>query len=649
MIGNRRKIGLLMVVVLVWLLPYPSIGVEAEEATGIEKLNGFDELITLLEEQMTHDGYRHAIEPGIIMEEAMEAAPAAESAGSQPADHSVTNIQVEGVDEGDLVKTDGNYLYRADSNRIVILSVDPEFPMKQTGIIELEENFRTSELYLDENQLIVLGTGHPIRSMEDPVLYDSAMDQDMPAADVLPQMGEGMIYPPPYWSTPATTSLLIYDVENPAEPTLLRKVILEGRLLSSRKIGQELYFVTNRHFDYYWMMQDVPEKAETLLKPVFSDSALEDGALQQIEFDRIGYFPGAIESNYITVAGLSLDRPDQPVNTDVFLGRGDNLYASRGNLYMAMEKWEDGASQTDLFRFALEEGTITHEATGTVPGRVLNQFSMDEFDQTFRIATTTGQMWRTDEQTSKNHLYVLDLNLEQIGSIEDIAPTERIYSARFMGDRAYLVTFREIDPFYVIDLTEPTAPEILGYLKIPGYSDYLHPYDENHILGFGKEVYDVKGNAIPGGFKIGVFDVSNVEEPVEKFKIEIGDTGTDSELLRNHKALLFSKEKDMIAFPITIMKKPADSTENPWQWGQFTFQGAHVYSLDLEDGFHLSANISHLNLMDYMKAGHYWYGSDKNIDRILYVGDTLLTTSGYKVQRHDLGKFQLLDEVIIGE
>ncbi|SDZ16646.1 beta-propeller domain-containing protein [Tindallia californiensis] len=649
MIGNRKKIGLLLFLFLVWLLPHSSIGVEAEEVTGIEKLSGFDELITLLEEQMIHDGYRHVSEPEMIMKDAMEAAPAEESAGSQPAEHSVTNIQVEGVDEGDVVKTDGQYLYRAEANRIVILSVDPDSPMKQTGIIEVEENFRTSEIYLDENQLVVLGTGHPIRPKEDPVLYDSALDQEMSASDVLPQIDERMIYPPPYWNRPTTTSVLVYDVENPAEPRLERKVILEGRLLSSRKIDQELYFVTNRHFDSYWIMQDASEKAETLLKPVFSDSALENGALQQIDFDHIGYFPGAIESNYITVAGLRLDRPNQPVNTDVFLGRGDNLYASRENLYMAMEKWEDGASQTDLFRFALEEGTIAHKATGKVPGRVLNQFSMDEFDQSFRIATTTGQMWRTDEQTSKNHVYVLDMNLEQIGAIEDIAPTERIYSARFMGERAYLVTFREIDPFYVIDLAEPTAPEILGYLKIPGYSDYLHPYDENHILGFGKEVYDVKGNAIPGGFKIGVFDVSNVEEPIEKFKIEIGDTGTDSALLRNHKALLFSKEKDMIAFPITIMKKTADSMENPWQWGQFTFQGAHIYSLDLEEGFQLSASISHLNLIDYMKAGHYWYGSEKNIDRILYVGDTLITTSPYKVQRHHLGSFQLRDEVIIGE
>lgn len=647
--SNIKRISLLGMVILIWMFPYFSMGIENEKTGGIEKLRGFEEFKELMEAHKPHGDYRHAIEPNILMEDAMEATPVTKSIESQTADHSSTNLQVEGVDEGDLVKTDGEYLYRVDENRIVILKVDPEHPMELTSVIQLEEGFGTEEIYLDENHLIVLGTGKPIRPMPDPVIYDSAVEQEAPIANVLPQVEGKRIYPPPYWHQPTTTCLLIYDVEKPNKPSLLRQVILEGRIVSSRKIDQAIYFVTNRSLDYYRIMQHFPEKAQSLMQPVFIDSALENGDLQTIQYDRIGYFPEAIASNYITVAGVNLGRPSEPVNTEVFLGRGDNLYASRDNLYMAMEKWGAGDSETDLFRFALEEGEIEHKATGSVPGRVLNQFSMDEFDGTFRIATTTGQMWRTDEHTSKNHLFVLDLDLHQVGSIENIAPTERIYSARFMGERAYLVTFREIDPFYVIDLTDATSPEILGYLKIPGYSDYLHPYDENHILGFGKEVYDVKGNAIPGGFKIGVFDVTNVEEPIETFKIEIGDTGTDSELLRNHRALLFSKERDIIAFPITVMEKPVDNQENPWQWGEFTFQGAHLYSLDLEAGFHLKNRITHVSPTDYKKAGHRWYNSSKNIDRIMYVGDTLLTTSRHKVQRHDLKSFYLLDEIIIND
>ena len=308
------------------------------------------------------------------------------------------------------------------------------------------------------------------------------------------EMERGMIWPP-YWQ-PALTTLRVYDVSNPAEASLLREITLEGNLLSTRKIDDALYLVANRHLDMYWIMEDSQSNQEELLQPTFSDTAVYNGTEQVIPFESIRYFPEAIEPNYITILGLSLNQLTEPANVEVFLGRGQNIYASRSNLCIAMEKWDyipnRGMSDTstDLYRFALEAGSITHAATGQVPGRILNQFSMDEHQGTFRIATTTGDMWRTDEGASKNHLYVLDNNLERLGQVEDIAPTERIYSVRFMGDRAYMVTFRQIDPFYVIDLKNPAAPTILGYLKIPGYSDYLHPYDENHIIGFGKEVYD---------------------------------------------------------------------------------------------------------------------------------------------------------------
>ncbi|SMP53779.1 beta-propeller domain-containing protein [Anoxynatronum buryatiense] len=658
-----------------------------EETPGIETLGDFVTLKKLLDEfnkSMQVYGKREMM---VNMEESMDtgAAPAEAPAASQDAsrsggaaDFSTTNIQVAGVDEGDLVKTDGEYLYRINQDHIAILRVDPDHPMETAGRIPLDEHFQPQELYLDNNKLVVIGSSWVIRP-QNPILYDSVTPQESgssssssrtsvevdtaPAEELLPDTGRSMIYPPDWWM-PQTTTLKVYDVSQPAKVSLLREIVVEGSLLSSRKVDEALYLVTNRHFDYYWIMQERPGQAEDLLKPVYRDSALEKGALQTVSFDEIGYFPGAVEPNYITLMGLSLDRLTEPAEVEVFLGRGQNIYASRENLYVAMEKWEAPAeniwpmprmgwednTRTDVYRFALNQGRISHAATGHVPGRILNQFSMDEHQGHFRIATTTGNTWRTDEGTSKNHLYVLDVNLNRKGAIEDIAPTERIYSVRFMGERAYMVTFREIDPFYVIDLKDPAKPEILGYLKIPGYSDYLHPYDANHIIGFGKEVYDVKGNAIPGGFKMAVFDVSDVTRPVEKFKLEIGDTGSDSPLLYDHKALLFSKERNLIAFPITVMEKPAGTDpNNPWQWGQFTFQGAHVYGLDLNKGFTLKAAITHLSREDYQKAGQFWYDDEKNVDRILYVGDTLLTTSNHQVQRHRQNDFSLVDQVMMRE
>lgn len=633
-----------------------------KETQTLPTIQNAEHLSTLLKEHSEKQQFRYGMDMPMRMEDAMEAvpaeAPAAEAGGVGQDDFSTTNLQVAGVDEGDRVKTDGSHLYRINNNQISIINVEPEETMELVGTIKTEENFSPNQLYLEEGKLIVVGSGWRMPTPRDPVLYDSNeptapsfVMESAPVPDVMVEMERGMIWPP-YWQ-PALTTLRVYDVSNPAEASLLREITLEGNLLSTRKIDDALYLVANRPLDVYWIMEQSQGHQEELLRPAFSDTAVEDGAVQAIPFENIRYFPEAIEPNYITVLGLSLDKLTEPANVEVFLGRGQNIYASRNNLYIAMEKWAYSPNgwisetNTDLYRFALEAGTVTHAATGQVPGRILNQFSMDEHEDTFRIATTTGEMWRTDKGASKNHLYVLDTNLEPLGQIEDIAPTERIYSVRFMGERAYMVTFRQIDPFYVIDLKNPEAPTILGYLKIPGYSDYLHPYDENHIIGFGKEVYDVKGNAIPGGLKMAVFDVSDVTNPVEKFKLEIGDSGTDSELLRDHKALLFSKERNLIAFPITIMTKPANTNNDPWQWGQFSFQGALVYGLDLNTGFTRKAAISHLSAEDFMKAGNYWYDSDKNVDRILYVGDTLLTTSNSKVMRHHQENFRMMDEVLM--
>ncbi|CAK4820236.1 unnamed protein product, partial [Aphanomyces euteiches] len=214
---------------------------------------------------------------------------------------------------------------------------------------------------------------------------------------------------------------------------------------------------------------------------------------------------------------------------------------------------------------------------------------MDEYGGYFRIATTTGEAWRNDEQTTKNNVYVLNEALEITGKLENLAPGERIYSTRFMGNRAYIVTFKQVDPLFVIDLTHPQAPKVLGSLKIPGFSDYLHPYDENHIIGFGKDTVEMSnGNggiagvgsttAFYQGMKIALFDVTDVSHPIEMFKESIGDRGTDSELLHNPKALLFNKEKGLLAFPVTLMKIDPNSKEQPAlnnpspAYGQFAYQ-----------------------------------------------------------------------------
>jgi uncharacterized secreted protein with C-terminal beta-propeller domain len=238
--------------------------------------------------------------------------------------------------------------------------------------------------------------------------------------------------------------------------------------------------------------------------------------------------------------------------------------------------------------------------------------------------------------------------MDMVGKIEGIAPGEEIYSTRFMGDRLYMVTFKKIDPFFVIDLSDPKYPDILGKLKIPGYSDYLHPYDENHIIGFGKDTDEATEEeqrswdqdfAWYQGIKIAMFDVTDVENPTQMFKEVVGDRGTNSPLLYDHKALLFDKEKGLFAFPVAVAEIPESEKTDDMSgstYGEFVFQGAYVYHVDLENGFDLQATITHWDEDEVAdKSGYYWYGQ-KDVERVLYIGDFLYTVSKEMIKANDM-------------
>jgi inhibitor of cysteine peptidase len=232
-----------------------------------------------------------------------------------------------------------------------------------------------------------------------------------------------------------------------------------------------------------------------------------------------------------------------------------------------------------------------------------------------------------------------------VGTLEDLAPGEQIYSARFMGDRLYLVTFKKVDPLFVIDLSEPTAPRVLGKLKIPGYSDYLHPYDETHVIGIGKEAIDAEGGnfAWYQGVKISLFDVSNVSHPVEVAKLEIGDRGTDSTALSDHRAFLFSKERNLLVIPILEAKVPAGSDANTY--GDYVYQGAYVFQIDT-GGIILRGRITHLQGDELLKSG-YWFDSDYAVYRSLYIGENLYTISGAMIKINSLGDLSELKAIAL--
>ncbi|MEM5871515.1 MAG: beta-propeller domain-containing protein, partial [Candidatus Aenigmatarchaeota archaeon] len=313
-----------------------------------------------------------------------------------------------------------------------------------------------------------------------------------------------------------------------------------------------------------------------------------------------------------------------------------------------------------IHKFSLDNGQINYIGYMQAPGHVLNQFSMDEYDSYFRIATTVGTSTRFiggNAQTS-NNIYIFDSDLKMVGKLEEIAPGESIYSARFMGDRCYLVTFKKVDPFFVIDLTDPENPKILGKLKIPGYSDYLHPYDENHIIGIGKETIEAESEeGMPSNFawyqgvKMAIFDVTDVTNPKELHKVVIGDRGTDSYALHDHKAFLFDREKNLLVIPILLAELTEEQKKQATpQWapyGEYKYQGAYVYDLTLENGFVLKGRITHYeDNQTFLKSGYYYFDDEYSIKRSLFIDDVLYTISGKKIKLNYLRDLSEIKELV---
>jgi inhibitor of cysteine peptidase len=580
------------------------------------------------------------------------AAPASTEAKqtSSEASFSGTNVQVEGVDEADVVKTDGTYMYQVNREKIVITQAVPAGEMKVVSTLEFpDQSLRPMELYVDDKHLVVIGQSSPSY-------------QPMPMMESSKGAAIGIWHP----NGQQTAKAVIYDLTDRTNIQKLREVELEGSYLSSRKIGNSLYLITNKRIDSAYLSKDPQRAEQPSAAPAYRDS-LDGDSFTYLPYDQIRYFPNAVVPNYIVVGGLDLTTPSGQFQVTSYVGSGDNVYASEDHLYVAMREYKnDPINQvsnemkkmaimpnlqinTSIYKFKLDRGMVESIANGKVPGTILNQFSMDEHNDSFRIATTSGDMWREDEYTSKNNVYVLDSTMNVTGKLEGLAPGERIYSVRFMGDRAYMVTFKKVDPLFVLDLKDPTHPQMLGKLKIPGYSDYLHPYDENHLIGIGKDAieatneWDPKGSttAFYQGMKLAMFDVSDVANPIELFKESIGGRGTDSELLHNHKALLYSKEKGLLAFPVTVMEETKDIRG----YGQFVFQGMYVYNLDLRGGFQLRGKITHLSQEDIAKAGNGWYESDLNVMRGLYIDNVLYTLSQGKIKANDLSSLKDISEI----
>jgi uncharacterized secreted protein with C-terminal beta-propeller domain len=627
---------------------------------------------------------RGILETAMPLTAAADASIGAGTKASSAPDHSTTNIQVAGVDEADIVKTDGDYIYTISfqnrnyryfeddsgsesDNMLVIAKAWPAEDAEILSRIELDSivgaNFNPTEMFIDGDRLLLFGSKYEEIPIPEPL--QAATPQKVASG-----VASDMIYPYPY--RVSVTSVNLLDISDRSNPELVRTIDFEGSYLSSRKIGADVYFVVNAYPNIYAISEagNITEEVAATLIPVYKDSASADSEYKpSCGCVDVSYFEPIQAQNFISIISIPMDDDDGEITKEVIVGSGENIYASLDNLFVAESVYPywgiartlvgdtgpggEITETTVVHKFNLEDGKISYEGNGEVPGHILNQFSMDEYNDHFRIATTIGHVSRMGGATSTNNIYILNSDMTNVGKIEDIAPGEQIYSARFMGDRGYLVTFKKVDPFFVIDLSNPMMPQILGKLKIPGYSDYLHPYDENHIIGIGKEAVEAEESrgdfAWYQGVKMAVFDVTDVSNPVEMHKVIIGDRGTDSEVLNDHKAFLFDADKNLLVLPITLAEIEGDKEALPPNtYGDFVFQGAYVYSLTLGDGFNLMGRITHYdNDEAFKKSGYYFGDYGSNVRRSLYIGNALYTTSNSKIMAHSLLDLSEIAELII--
>ena len=522
------------------------------------------------------------------------------NSSSENKNYSETNVQVDGVDEADIVKTDGKYIYYIAENKLVVVDATNSNNIILSKEIVYDDNFMPYELYIKNNRLILLGSISEQNAMSGYVMYD-------------------MIY------LNSKTKVIIYDISRIENIQQIREIEINGDYVSSRMIDNNIYIVSDKPL--YSSM----EEEDT--KPKYKDTAISNDYIE-IPYEDVYYFPESKENNYLYIAALNISINKQ-INVETFLGGGNTIYLANNNLYIANTIYDSNSenNKTEIYKFKLQGDRIAYTAKNTIKGVLINQFSMDEYNNNFRIAVTEGQTW-TDDETINNNVYILDEKLNIIGKLEGLAKGESIKSVRFTGEKAYIVTFKNIDPLFVIDLSEPTMPKVLGELKIPGYSEYLHPYDENHIIGFGYDTETVNryGSEMINttGMKMALFDVTDATNPKEMFTVKIGNGGTYSEAIYNHKALLFSKEKNIIAFPIYITEDESDTRTN------LTFQGAIVYGLDLNNGFTLKGKISHMEITN----GYEDYNYKMAIDRIIYINDTLFTLSKGLIKATDMNTFE---------
>jgi len=562
-------------------------------------------------------------------------------------DFSETNVQVVGVDEADIIKTDGDYIYTVSGKTLFIINAYPGETAEIAATIKFDDT--PESLFVLGDYLAVFGN------------YRNA--DFFKEHDLRPSIG--------------MTYFNIYDISEKDDPELVKEYKFEGNYFRARMVEEYVYFITTTR----------PEYGPVVPLPIIIDGAeVRRMPIADIYYYNLPYD----DAQLANIHAINLEKPEEDINSKSVVVEGSqNMYMSQNNIYITyteyINEWEiqqkimidllmprvsdadkaiiekirnadsdilsknekdnkimniiqqyvayldedeqeaiqDEAErllEEELDKYEYMEYTIVHKITvdgedivigssGKAPGHVINQFSMDESDYVLRIATTISSRWSRlskDRTESMNNVFALDKNLEIIGELTGLAEGESIYSTRFMGDKLYMVTFKQVDPFFVIDLSNPEDIKELGQLKIPGFSRYLHPYDDNTIIGIGR---DATEQGRTKGLKISLFDVSDVNNPEEVATFVAEGRHSSSTAEYEHKAFLFSKEKELLVIP---------AYSYDYQDGESDYNGAMVFKISKDE-------IELRGIVDHSKATSNRYGSA--VERSLYIEELLYTKS----------------------
>jgi inhibitor of cysteine peptidase len=586
-----------------------------------------------------------------MMAESASDGAAVKNSGS----YSETNVQVQGIDEGDIIKTNGDIIVTVSGQTVFILKAGKETQITS----KLTFNDTVSALFLEGNTLAVLTTqwsydydtstssttittynvqdpNYPVKQNEASLegSYSQSrmigntvylITQSSPAMQTLPFFSVGtvresisprdvFIAPWPY-DRVTYANILTFDIEtgNVDDTVSLAVDNLQTVYMSENAI----YAVSNKYINEWEIRQTIFK--ETVEPTVDVATKRLIAAINEIDSRILSeYEKESKVMNLLNKYVSLLSKEDQ-----------ESLEkAIEGKLKKAMDQYEF-TSYTVITKVDVTDGQLEPTAIGSIGGTLVNQFSLDEYDSVLRTATTVTS--KEDRETS-SVIYTLDEDLEVIDSVTDIAQGERIFSTRFVGERLYMVTFRQIDPFFVVDLSDASSIEILGELKIPGFSRYLHPYDKDTIIGLGQEA-DEDGRTT--GLKISLFDVSDVTAPIETAKFVTKEKYARSSALFEHKAFLFDKEKELLVIPAYSNNYDDDEGYN----------GALVFAINKTD-------VTSRGLIDHsvnvaQGAGKYRYYWQPVVERSLFIDDLLYTKSFNLLRVNELDTLAKVVNVVL--